>query len=65
MHNLVKEVTGIDLNELGNDLKVAKDIALRTLGPAVEGKDKSAIEACPSVGKLLNEVNHAWSTYLS
>ncbi|KAF2314567.1 hypothetical protein GH714_027674 [Hevea brasiliensis] len=56
MHNLVKEATEIDFSELSNDLKLAKDTTSKTLGPVLENKDKSAIEACPSVGHLLNEV---------
>ena len=57
MHNLVKEATAIDFNELGDDLKVAKNVTLRTLGSGLESKDKHAIAACPSVGHLVNEVN--------
>ncbi|CAN1294775.1 Lysine--tRNA ligase, chloroplastic/mitochondrial [Linum perenne] len=56
MHNLVKEATGIDFNQLGNDLTVAKEVSLKSLGPDLESKDRSAIEACASVGHLLNEV---------
>lgn len=56
MHNLVKEATGIDFNELGNDLKVAKETTLRALGDGLENKDKFVIESSPSVGNLLNEV---------
>ncbi|KAG8657723.1 lysine--tRNA ligase, chloroplastic/mitochondrial [Manihot esculenta] len=56
MHNLVKEVTGIDFSELSNNLKQAKDATLKTLGSVLENKDKSAIELSPSVGHLLNEV---------
>ncbi|KAL9386172.1 hypothetical protein Peur_019296 [Populus x canadensis] len=56
MHNLVKEATAIDFNDLGDDLEVAKDVTLRTLGSGLEGKDKSAIAACPSVGHLVNEL---------
>ncbi|KAJ8760121.1 hypothetical protein K2173_010977 [Erythroxylum novogranatense] len=56
MHNLVKESTGINFSELRDDLKVVKDATLKILGPELEGKDKSAIEACPSVGHLINEV---------
>ncbi|XP_015878743.1 lysine--tRNA ligase, chloroplastic/mitochondrial [Ziziphus jujuba] len=55
MHNLVKEATGIDFNELGNDLKAAKEVTLRILGD-LDNKDKSSIEACSSLGHLLNEV---------
>lgn len=56
MHNLVKEATGIDFSELGNDLTAAKEVTLRALGIDLDSKDKSSIEACPSVGHLLNEV---------
>ena len=57
MHNLVKEATGIDFSELGNDLKTAKEVTLKALGVDLENKDKSSIEASPSVGHLLNEVS--------
>jgi hypothetical protein len=57
MHNLVKEAIGIDFSELGNDLTAAKEVTLRALGIDLDNKDKSSIEACPSVGHLLNEVN--------
>ncbi|KAK4608504.1 hypothetical protein RGQ29_002068 [Quercus rubra] len=56
MHNLVKEATGIDFSELGNDLKTAQEVTLKALGIDLENKDKSSIEASPSVGHLLNEV---------
>ncbi|GMY16217.1 lysine--tRNA ligase, chloroplastic/mitochondrial [Fagus crenata] len=56
MHNLVKEATGIDFSELGNDLTAAKEVTLRALGIDLDNKDKSSIEACPSVGHLLNEI---------
>ncbi|XP_022732558.1 lysine--tRNA ligase, chloroplastic/mitochondrial isoform X2 [Durio zibethinus] len=56
MHNLVEEVTGIDFTELGNDLKVAKDVILKALGVGLDIKDKFSIESCPSLGHLLNEV---------
>lgn len=56
MLNLVKEATGIDFNELGNDIKVAKEVVLRALGIGHDSKDKSSIEACTSVGHILNEV---------
>ncbi|XP_057953077.1 lysine--tRNA ligase, chloroplastic/mitochondrial [Malania oleifera] len=56
MHNLVKEATGIDFNELGSDFKVAQEVALRTLRAEHDIKEISSIEACPSVGHLLNEV---------
>ncbi|KAB1228028.1 Lysine--tRNA ligase [Morella rubra] len=56
MHNLVKEATGIDFHGLGNDLQAAKEVTLRDLGIDLDNKDKSSIEACPSVGQLLNEL---------
>ncbi|KAL1340834.1 hypothetical protein HN51_027296 [Arachis hypogaea] len=56
MHNLVKEVSGIDFSELGDDLEVAKKVTLSTLGNNLDAKDKASIEACQSVGHLLNEV---------
>lgn len=56
MHNLVKETAGIDFNELGNDLEVAKDITLSTLGDNLCDKDKASVKACQSLGHLLNEV---------
>lgn len=57
MHNLVKETAGIDFNELANDLEVAKRVTLDTLGKNLDNKDKGSIEACQSVGHLLNEVD--------
>lgn len=57
MHNLVKEATAIDFNELGDDLEVAKNVTFRTLGSGLESKDKHAIATCPTVGHLVNEVN--------
>ncbi|XP_019412790.1 PREDICTED: lysine--tRNA ligase, chloroplastic/mitochondrial [Lupinus angustifolius] len=56
MHNLVKEASGIDFNDLGNDLEGAKKTTLSTLGKDLDNKDKASIEACQSVGHLLNEV---------
>ncbi|OMO60273.1 Lysine-tRNA ligase, class II [Corchorus capsularis] len=56
MHNLVKESTGIDFTEFENDLKGAKDTIMKAIGVELDGKDKSSIEACPSIGNLLNEV---------
>ncbi|KFK38681.1 hypothetical protein AALP_AA3G146600 [Arabis alpina] len=56
MHNLVKEITGIDFNELGEDLTNAKDAVLLALQDVIEFKDKSGIRACSSLGHLLNEV---------
>lgn len=56
MHNLVKETTGIDLNEFRNDLKVAKEVALKTIGDTLDNKDKTSIGASQSIGHLLSEV---------
>lgn len=56
MHNLVKEITGINFSELGEDLRYAKDTVLMTLKDVLEAKDKSSIETCSSLGHLVNEV---------
>lgn len=56
MHNLVKEVSGIDFSEYGGDLKSAKEVTLTVLRDSLEDKDKFAIENCPSIGHVLNEV---------
>ncbi|KAL2319854.1 hypothetical protein Fmac_028823 [Flemingia macrophylla] len=56
MHNLVKEASGIDFNELGNDLNDAKRVTIDTLGKNLDNKDKGSIEACHSIGHVLNEV---------
>ncbi|XP_039013005.1 lysine--tRNA ligase, chloroplastic/mitochondrial-like [Hibiscus syriacus] len=55
MHNLVKEVTGVGFTELEDDLTVAKDV-LKAIRIGLDSKDKSSIEACHSLGNLLNEV---------
>lgn len=67
MHNLVKEIAGINFNELGNDLDVAKQVTLQTLGKNLDNKDKGSIEACQTVGHLLNEVDWLplFSSFLS
>lgn len=56
MHNLVKEATGIDFTELGSDLKVAKEVTLRALNMGPDNQETYSIEACQSVGHVLNEV---------
>ncbi|XP_058093619.1 lysine--tRNA ligase, chloroplastic/mitochondrial isoform X2 [Magnolia sinica] len=56
MHNLVKEATGINFSEFGNDVKAAKDVSIRTLENGVDNNDKVSFETCPSVGHVLNEV---------
>lgn len=56
MHNLVKEATGFDFDDFNYDLKVAKEVTLSKLGSSLKSKDKIAIESCPSIGHLVNEV---------
>lgn len=62
MHNLVKEATGIDFTKFGNDLTTAKEVTQQTLG---DNQNKSSMEACPSVGHVLNEVDHLLVNKLS
>jgi hypothetical protein len=57
MHNLVKEASGIDFTEFGDNLEAAKEATLRTIGSSLEDKDKLAIGNCPSIGHVLNEVS--------
>lgn len=56
MHNLVKEVTGIDFLKFGDDLKAAKEATLKALDYSHDNQDKFSIKACASVGHVLNEV---------
>ncbi|CAN8259483.1 unnamed protein product [Cochlearia groenlandica] len=56
MHNLVKEVTGINFSELGEDLSNAKETVLMVLQDVLDPKEKSGIRACASLGHLLNEI---------
>ncbi|KAK1429069.1 hypothetical protein QVD17_11268 [Tagetes erecta] len=56
MHNLVKEATGIDFIELGNDLNAVKEATLNALNMGPNNQDRNLIEACSSVGHVLNEV---------
>jgi len=56
MHNLVKEATGIDFKNFGDDLKAAKEHTRKAIDILGDDLDKSSIEACSSVGHLLNEV---------
>ncbi|KAL9251911.1 Lysine--tRNA ligase, chloroplastic/mitochondrial-like protein [Drosera capensis] len=55
MQNLVKEASGIDFSSF-DVLKVAKEVTLRVLEKSLEHQDKLAIESCPSIGHILNEV---------
>lgn len=57
MHNLVKEATGVDFNEFGNNVEDAKEVAKGILGIRLEDKDNNLVWTCPSVGHVLNEVN--------
>ncbi|KAL3649339.1 Lysine--tRNA ligase, chloroplastic/mitochondrial [Castilleja foliolosa] len=57
MHNLVQEATGIEFNKFGyEDLPTAKKVVLQTLDTCGYNHNKSLIEACPSLGHMLNEV---------
>ncbi|XP_024986970.1 lysine--tRNA ligase, chloroplastic/mitochondrial isoform X1 [Cynara cardunculus var. scolymus] len=56
MHNLVKEAIGIDFLELGNDLDAVKAATLSALNMGLNNQDRHLIEACSSVGHVLNEV---------
>ncbi|XP_060176499.1 lysine--tRNA ligase, chloroplastic/mitochondrial isoform X3 [Lycium barbarum] len=56
MHNLVREATGIDFKNFGDDLKAAKEHTRKAFDILGDDLDKSSIEACSSVGHLLNEV---------
>nr|XP_029122084.1 lysine--tRNA ligase, chloroplastic/mitochondrial isoform X2 [Elaeis guineensis] len=56
MHNLVKEATGVDFSEFGNNVEDAKEVAKGILGIGSEDKDNNLVQTCPSVGHVLNEV---------
>ncbi|OWM69288.1 hypothetical protein CDL15_Pgr025475 [Punica granatum] len=56
MHNLVKEAIGVDFDDFSGNLKAAKEVTLTKLGSTLESKNKIAIESCPSIGHLVNEV---------
>ncbi|XP_038981758.1 lysine--tRNA ligase, chloroplastic/mitochondrial [Phoenix dactylifera] len=56
MHNLVKEATGVDFNEFGNNVEDAKEVAKGILGMRSEDTDNILAQTCPSVGHVLNEV---------
>ncbi|KAH9613927.1 hypothetical protein KSS87_018329 [Heliosperma pusillum] len=56
MHNLVKEASGIDFSEFGDNLKAAKEVTLTKLGNSFGDKEISAVSNCSSVGHVLNEV---------
>lgn len=58
MHSLVKDATGVDFHEFGNNVEAAKEAAIGIFKARSEGKDNSSslLEACSSVGHVLNEV---------
>ncbi|KAI3822920.1 hypothetical protein L1987_10521 [Smallanthus sonchifolius] len=56
MHSLVKEATGIDFIELGNNLNALKEATFNALNMGPNNQDRHLIEACSSVGHVLNEV---------
>lgn len=58
MHNLVKEATGVDFNEFGDNVEAAKEVAQGILRTKMEDKSDTLLGTCPSVGHVLNEVNH-------
>ncbi|XP_074304108.1 lysine--tRNA ligase, chloroplastic/mitochondrial-like isoform X1 [Silene latifolia] len=56
MHNLVKEASGINFSEFGDNVKAAKEVTLTKLGNIFGDKEISAVSNCSSVGHVLNEV---------
>ncbi|KAH7655846.1 lysyl-tRNA synthetase class II protein [Dioscorea alata] len=56
MHDLVKDATGIDFNQFGDDVKSAVEAARHLLGISTEADDHVLVQTCPSVGHVLNEV---------
>ncbi|CAK0785539.1 hypothetical protein CVIRNUC_008749 [Coccomyxa viridis] len=61
MHDLVKEVTGLDFNSFGSDLEAAKAAVQQHTQQesAGSGLQQSTIESASSIGLLLNEVFEA------
>ncbi|KAK3163258.1 hypothetical protein QOZ80_1AG0001330 [Eleusine coracana subsp. coracana] len=56
MHSLVKEATGIDFNSFGQDVEAAKIAVRGVLGIKTGSNDRTSLQACASVGHVLNEV---------
>ncbi|KAG8071497.1 hypothetical protein GUJ93_ZPchr0006g42568 [Zizania palustris] len=56
MHYLVKEATGIDFNSFGEDVESAKNAVKGVLGIKTESSENISLQACSSVGHVLNEV---------
>lgn len=55
MHRLVEEATGVDFNSFG-DVESAKNAAKGLLGFKTESSENTSLQACSSVGHVLNEV---------
>ncbi|VAI58611.1 unnamed protein product [Triticum turgidum subsp. durum] len=55
MHRLVEEATGVDFNSFG-DVESAKNAAKGLLGFKTESSESTSLQACSSVGHVLNEV---------
>jgi lysyl-tRNA synthetase class 2 len=55
MHRLVEEATGVDFNSF-RDTESAKNAATELLGIKTESRDNTSLQACSSVGHVLNEV---------
>jgi lysyl-tRNA synthetase class II len=55
MHSLVKEATGIDFNSFG-DVESAKRAVRGLPGFEVGNNESTSLQACSSVGHVLNEV---------
>lgn len=56
MHSLVKEATGIDFNSFGQDVESAKRAVRGLPGFVVGNSESTSLQACSSVGHVLNEV---------
>lgn len=56
MHSLVKEATGIDFNSFGQDVEYAKRAVRGLPGFVVGNSESTSLQACSSVGHVLNEV---------
>ncbi|VAI58610.1 unnamed protein product [Triticum turgidum subsp. durum] len=54
MHRLVEEATGVDFNSFG-DVESAKNAAKGLLGFKTESSESTSLQACSSVGHVLNE----------
>ena len=57
MHSLVKEATRIDFNSFGQDVESAKNAARGLPGIKTGSNESTSLQACSSVGHVLNEVS--------